>query len=246
MLRQTKDVAESQAEAEAQNSAAAEKWRLACLAVEQQQQQLEQAHAAACAAWQVQAGAHEARIAKAVETVHDFKVRYENKDPAAVVEYFDLVLGQSKYPEALQTSFDLQYLPEAHELVIDFLLPTRKSLPTVKSYKYIAANDEMVPTNLTDAAQRKLFDSVVYQVVLRTIHEVFEADSVGALAVCTFIGHVEAVDSATGADTTRTVLSLTVGRDEFTRLNLAAVEPKACVKQLRAKQRGQPHELLDI
>ena len=81
-------------------------------------------------------------------------------------------------------------------MVIEYILPDLSDLPNVKEIKYIQSRDEFEEKYLSDLAVRKLYDSVVYQVCLRTIHEIFEADVIDTIIAVVFNGWVNYIDKS--------------------------------------------------
>jgi restriction system protein len=61
-----------------------------------------------------------------------------------------------------------------------------------------------------------------------------------------FNGWVHSVDKSTGADAHGCILSLQVGRDEFTLLDLNRVDPKACFRSLKGVASSKLSELTPI
>ncbi|MEZ5333603.1 MAG: restriction endonuclease [Thermoanaerobaculia bacterium] len=140
----------------------------------------------------------------------------------------------------------LEYRPDAHMVVVEYELPTPDRLPRVKAVKYVATRDAFDETTYTDGQVDRAYDALVYQIVLRTIHELFEADRAGAVEVVAFNGKVRGVDRATGQDFTAVIVSLQVRRSEFTEINLAAVDPKACFKKLKGVGSSKLHSLAPV
>ncbi len=248
-LRHEREDAEreaSRSDVESYNLAQVEKWKQSCRQIDEHNAKLEVDYEVELTAWRERKAAHELLQSQTNSAVHLFKNRYLARDPGAIEEYFDLVLTHSEYPPSFQNSFQVQYVLESRELVVDFELPSPEALPKAKGYRYVAKDDEIVETELAESAQRKLFDSVVYQVTLRTLHEVFEADTVEALDSATFIGHVESLDRATGTPRRTPILALTVSKVDFMKLNLEAVAPRDCVRKLGAAMGGEPHALADV
>ena len=87
---------------------------------------------------------------------------------------------------------------------------------------------------------------MLYQTCLRTLHELFDADAVNALNAIVFNGWVESVDKATGRDTKGCVLSVHSRKEEFQKINLARVDPKACFKSLKGIGSSTLHSLTPI
>lgn len=167
-------------------------------------------------------------------------------DPAAIVEYCDLVLSASQYPNYFPQEFDLDYDEVAKLLIADYALPAPNDLPKLKAVKYVTSRDDFEEQCLSESACAKLYDDSIYQVVLRTVHELFEADTVGALQIVVFNGIVTSVDRSTGKHVAACVLSLRANREEFLAINLAQVDPKACFKSLKGVGSSKLHGLSPV
>ena len=159
--------------------------------------------------------------------------RYKARKPKAIEEYCDLVLSQSTYPDWLPQEFELSYIPESSTLLVSYSLPSVDAIPRLREVTYIQIRDEFNEKELSDAQVRKLYDSLVYQIALRTVHELFESDQIGAFDSVVFNGYVTSVDRRTGLTSTACILSLQTIREEFLKINLAQVDPKACFKALK-------------
>ena len=86
---------------------------------------------------------------------------------------------------------------------------------------------------ISDSQVNKMYDSAIYQITLRTLHELLEADSADAISAISFNGWVDSVNKATGKSENKCILSIQVKRDEFLEIELANVDPKACFKSLK-------------
>jgi restriction system protein len=157
-----------------------------------------------------------------------------------------MVLASSEYPDYFPQEWDLDFQPNTGILIIDNSLPEINSLPNVKSVKYVISQDKFTETLLTDAAINKIYDNLLYQVALRTIHELYEADVVVALNSVVFNGWVNSIDKATGNDVNSCIMSLQASRDDFLAINLSNVDPKACFKQLKGIGSSKLHGLSPI
>jgi len=161
------------------------------------------------------------------------KAEYADKVPARIVEYCNMVLERSEYPDNFPRSCLLEYLGEARTLIAEYDLPPVTSLPIVKEVRYVAAKDIFTETHVTPAWLNRTYDDLIYQIALRTIYELFQADSAQALEVVVFNGWVSSVDRATGNTVNACILSIQVPKTEFMQINLALAEPRACFKKLK-------------
>lgn len=184
--------------------------------------------------------------ARANAAVDRRKSAYLSGAPGAVLDYCDMVLTRSQYPDYFPQSYELDYRPENTLVVVNYRLPAPKDLPTLKEVKYVRSRDEYAEKHISTSERNRLYDSVLYQVALRTIHELFEADQVSAFESIVFNGYVSSVDPATGKDTNSCVLSLQAERAEFLEIDLAKVDPKACFRKLKGVGSSKLHSITPV
>jgi restriction system protein len=158
---------------------------------------------------------------------------YLRSDPRAIEEYCEMVLNASEYPAEFPSAFELDYIAETRILVVDYSLPTIQALPSVKAYRYIATRDEIQPVAVAESWLNRTYDSVLYQISLRTLYELFQSDAANALDAAVFNGWVNSIDNATGKEVNACVLTIQANKAEFLEINLAQVEPKACFRKLK-------------
>src|SRR5690606_13303152 len=131
-------------------------------------------------------------------------------------------------------------------VIVDYQLPPRDSLPTLKEVRYIQSRGEFTEKHISDSQLNKLYDDVLYQIALRTIHELFEADRVDALQSIVFNGYVNHVDPATVTESNPCILSVQVAKGEFVGINLSRIEPKACFKKLKGVSSAKLYTLTQV
>jgi len=155
------------------------------------------------------------------------------KDSQAIVDYCDLVLSNSQYPDYFPQSYELDFNLETKLLVVDYQLPPISEIPTLKEVKYVQSRDDFTEKHVSQAQLNRTYDTLLYQIALRTIHELYEADQIKAIEAIVFNGYVNSIDPATGQQNNSCILSLQAGKEEFEIINLSLVEPKACFKKLK-------------
>jgi restriction system protein len=192
--------------------------------------------------WNAGRIAHEERI----PGIKSFKTNYESLNYDYVKNYCGMVLEFSKFCDGSKREFDLEYVPESKIVIVDHLLPAPDDLVRIKEVKYVKASNEFVEVLFSDNEFNHIYEDILYQMCLRTLHELFDADTVGALSAVVFNGWVESVDKATGQDTKGCVLSVQARKEEFQKINLARVEPKACFKALKGIGSSTLHSLTPI
>lgn len=196
--------------------------------------------------WQADEQAFLAKQRETNQAIEKRKEQYLSKNPDAIVDYCELVLSNSQYPDYFPKEFDLDYNPETKILIVEYSLPSIDVMPTVKEVKYVQSKNELVESYLPESTVNKLYDSLIYQITLRTIHELYEADAVNALESMVFNGWVESTDKATGNQVDACILSVQANRAEFLSVNLASVDPKLCFKNLKGVGSSKLHSLTPI
>jgi restriction system protein len=198
------------------------------------------------AAWEHRKQAFDDAQEASNEAIDRQRAHYEDRQPGAIEEYYDIVLSRSTYPDWMPQEFDLCYTPDNETLLVCYSLPSVDALPRLQQVTYVQSRDEFREKKMPDTQVRKLYDSLVYQIALRTVHEVFESDQLGAVESVVFNGYVTSVDPSTGLSATACILSLQTNREEFLEINLAQVDPKACFKALKGVGSSKLHSLTPI
>lgn len=207
---------------------------------------LESAHTLAVGQWEAERAAFVSRQNEQHEAVDAFRAQYEAKEPAAITDYCHRVLANSEYPDCLPKEFDLDFNHDTGVLVVDYKLPAPSDVPTLSEVKYVQAGDSFSEKKLPEAEAAKLYDDLVYQVALRTLNELLEADQVTALTTVVFNGFVTAVDKGTGNEVTACIISIQASREALRAINLAKVDPKACFRQLKGVGSSKLHSITPV
>ena len=141
----------------------------------------------------------------------------------------------------------MAFVPESKQLVVECELPTvEASVPTVKQHRYIRARDAIEQSPRPASQVKALYASVVAQIAIRALHELFEADRTGKLETIVFNAFVNTVDPATGKPVSPHLVTVRTSREAFMELDLRNVEPLACLKGLNASVSKSPSELVSV
>ncbi len=90
---------------------------------------------------------------------------------------------RSDYDGLFEKSYLLQYDRVRKLMKLAYNLPSMDVLPSTKAVKFVKATGELKESFISDRDKKANFESVSYQVCLRTIHELFEADEAGGPGV---------------------------------------------------------------
>lgn len=205
-----------------------------------------QQNAAAIEEWNAAAGKFRQDQEYENAAISKHKLDYESLQPDAITNYSGLVLSASEYPDAFPKDFDLEYVSGTKILIVDFSLPAPEHLPRIKEVKYVKTKDELVEVLLPENESNRLYDDVLYQICLRTLHELFDADVIGALNAIVFNGWVKSIDKATGKEVNGCVISVHAKKEEFQNINLGNVDAKACFKALKGVGSSKLHSLTPV
>ncbi len=221
-------------------------WKKELARVTQENAKAKEAFERASIEWEKERDAFTAAQAKQHEQTDAHRKAYESGDPRAIQDYCELVLSRSQYPDWITPAVEAEYNSNTKTLIVDYELPSIESLPRLKEVRYIQSRDEIEEVQIPESTATKLYDSLIYQITLRSVHELFEADTIGALDSIAFNGFVDSIDKGTGQNIRPCILSLHVQKSEFLNVTLSQVEPKACFKNMKGVGSSKLHSLTPI
>ena len=150
------------------------------------------------------------------------------------------MLERSDYPLESPQDFQLAYIAQNQELVVEYELPGYDVVPTVREYTYVQRSDSIKESKRPEKERRELCESVVSQVVVRTIHELRHLESV------VFNGLVNTVNAATGRPERPYLVTVRAFRDKFLDRDFTALTPKLRLQDLAARVSSRPDELKGV
>jgi restriction system protein len=186
---------------------------------------------------------YQAKLVSYNAEVDRFAAAVAGADPASVVEYFAMVLGNSVYPDDFPQHFRLAYQAKQRRLLVEYHLPPVEVIPAVKEYRYDRVRDDLSAVPRDEDEIRRRYTEIIAMVALRTIHEIIEADRGGLVGEVLFNGIVDTIDRRTGQFVRPCLVSVRADRDTFAAIKLRRVDPIACLKHLQAGLSAQPDQL---
>lgn len=211
-----------------------------------QNEQLTSSYAKSIDKWELAKKLYEENQQNANNKILEKKNEYYKKDSGAIIDYCEMVLTNSQYPNSFPQEWNLEYHADSQTLIIDYSLPDIDALPTVKSVNYSASKDEFSEIHLSSRTINELYDNILYQISLRTIHEMYKSDVIDALKSIVFNGWVNSTDKGTGNKVNACIMSVQASRSEFLKINLEKVDPKTCFKQLKGLGSSKLHGMSPI
>ncbi|MGW1196730.1 restriction endonuclease [Streptomyces sp. NPDC002536] len=176
-------------------------------------------------------------------TLHQRTEAYRAGDAEAVEWFLGQALGASAYPKGFPRKHRIAFRPATGDVLIEIQLPAEDVVPSVRGYKYIKSRDEITPLPRPDKERKELYSSLLAQMTLRTVHEVFSSDVDKVVNGITLNGHVTAVDRATGHKVSPCLVTMSTDREQFGTLRLSQVDPAACLTRLNALVSPNPYDL---
>jgi restriction system protein len=150
------------------------------------------------------------------------------------------------YPDCIPREHQIEFNPETGVLVADVRLPAPSDLPTLKEVKYVQSRDTFVEKHLSEAGRERQYESVVYQMTLRSVYELFRGDRVRAFLGVVFNGFVTSTDTRTGKEVTACIVSIQVSRGAFEAIGVSRVDPKACFRHFKGIGSSKLHSITPV
>ena len=144
------------------------------------------AHTIAVKAWESGRAAHDKRQEAAKEAflerqrttnerVDELEKAYAEGDASAIIEHASIVLEVSDYGALFEKSYEIEYDQPSRTLLLEYELPSPDVTPTLKSVRFVQSTGEMKESHISERDRKASFESVCYQVCLRTLHELGRA-----------------------------------------------------------------------
>jgi restriction system protein len=189
--------------------------------------------------------ADEAALAQhaAVDALAD---RVRGGDAQAISEYFAAVLTAMPLPYEPDRATRVAFSSQSRQLVVELALPDGDIVPDVNEYRYVKTRDEIVGTAMPATRRKAMYTGLIAQLALTVVNEVFRAAGADVVETVVMNGHVDAVDKRTGQPIRPCLVTVRATTDQFTSIDLAKVDPIACLKALSASISRGPTELVPV
>lgn len=178
--------------------------------------------------------------------IDEWQKNFEEGEQEATERYIKVVLENSKYPKDFDKDYEIEYRKNEKILVISYNLPNTDKISKVEGYKYIKTKNEIKAVEMKKAVYEEFYENIIFNITLRTIHEIFESTNANIIDMVVFNGFVTGIDKSNGKEFTNCIISLQVNRKEFEDINLANIEPKECVRALKGLFAGKLAQLAPV
>jgi restriction system protein len=144
------------------------------------------------------------------------------------------VLAESDYPDDLHPDFDLSFDPITRELTLKVRVADPDGIPRVASYRFQKSTGEILEKLQSQKDFKERYQRYVCNVVLRSIHEVLEADRTNVIQSVSASAWVKHFSPGTGKETETVLLNVSTSRSEFGQLDLKRVVALSALEAMGA------------
>ena len=200
--------------------------------------------------------AHERKLEESEREVAAFNAHIDEmaaglgkNDRFAVSEYVQTVLDLSPYPADFPAERSAGYVPESSLLAVEWYLPPVEVVPEQKAFRHVKTRKVVEPTARPLPEIRQIYQSVIAQIAIRTLREVFDSSPDEMISTVVFNGRVHAIDPLTGRQIQPHLITLRATREQFTPLVLdePKFKPVDCVRRyFFADISPHPDELIPV
>ena len=185
--------------------------------------------------------AHQSEIVRYNGQIAQVAAGVLSRDRESVQHYLELALSRTPLPENIPHVAEVAYSPRGEQAVVRFELPPVDVIPTAESYTYVATTATLREKKRPAAQVEQLYRSVVSQITLLYLRDLFEADP--ELEDVELGGHVSAINPATGQREYPCLITIATDRSTYLKLNLRDVQPDICLHSLNALVSYHPHRV---
>jgi restriction system protein len=183
--------------------------------------------------------AHQEDVARHNSRIAQIAAGVRERDREHVQYYLELALSNTLLPEDVPHLVEVAYTPQGEQAVVRFELPSVDVIPKVESNTYVATTGTLREKKRAAAQVAQLYRSVVSQITLLYMRDLFESDQ--EVNNVELGGHVHFVNPATGQPEYPCLISIAVDRARYMGLNLRDVQPDVCLRHLNALVSRHPH-----
>jgi len=146
------------------------------------------------------------------KTIDYIKDEYANGDPESLCAYFRILIEESKFPIGIPKGFQIEYNASTKSVIIELTLPNTEQTPQAV---VVLSKGSSKTKELSASSKKKIYESTIYQIILRVVYVVFTGDHKDAIEAITINGWIHSVDRSTGNPYTSCITSLHITNPVF-------------------------------
>lgn len=128
---------------------------------------------------------------KIIDAITSRKEGLVNGNAESILDFADMVLSHSNYPDIFTQEFDLDYDANKKRLIVQYLFPSIENFKIIKKYKYNKKEDKLEKFYESENSVNAIYDDTLYQIAIRTIYEIFSSDTNDNIESIVFTGWVK-------------------------------------------------------
>jgi restriction system protein len=168
-------------------------------------------------------------------------------DPDTIASYFSIVPKSMQLPDEFSLSQTVVYNSKEKHLLIECEAPTPEAcIPNIDKYKYVKSGDRIDELPRPERSIRSAYVDAVSNYTVRYLHDILTSDTFNSVDIVSLNVFVSSIDRSVGRKVRPCIISIRVSKEEFSEFNLADVDPKLCLKRLRAIVSQSPAELVAV
>lgn len=154
--------------------------------------------------------------------------------------YIKYLLEDSLYPFIFPKKVLCQYDETSNTVIVDYTLPNKDAIPN----ETISKGGKWI--ELAISKQKKLYDDIIYAIVIRSLAEICHYDEKKYINHICFNGKIKDRSPITGQMEEKYILSVNVSREQIESINLEFINPKECFKYLKGVSASKLYEQTEI
>lgn len=196
--------------------------------------------------WAEARSAHDVAVKRRHAELAQLQQSLARREPLALAETADWTLSSLDSDPSLPHDAQVKVLEDGKTIGVRLQLPAPPDLPTLESVSYLVTKGEFREKHLPKTAQKQLYDSVVYQMVLRAAAAIIRSLQLPDDFAVVVNGMVYHVDPATGQDSEFCIASMQVSSADLRDIDLARVDAKECFRALKGVGSSSMHALAAV
>lgn len=180
--------------------------------------------------------------AKIDELINSFSL--SKKD--AVEFFFDVILGSLEIPDEISGQWELEYDPSSKILIVDFDLPDKEIIPSLKQMKYVVTRKEFGETFIKEKEIDQIYDEMLLQICLRVVNDLYISDTRNQIESIVFNGIFHGLSKSTGKEETKCIMSLQTSKEQFMEIAIENVDARSCFLKFKGVAGNKLAEFIPV
>ena len=130
----------------------------------------------------------------------------------------------------LLTTWYLNYSKTDNTLVIDYMAPDIKVIPSIKVRKFVASRKEYSDTLIKENEILRIYIDIIYSLPMKIINDIFVSDVYNNILTIVFNIVYTEIDRNTGKEVSVYIYTVKVGKEAFSAITVQNVDPKLFLK----------------